>query len=604
MNKVNILQELNFQKFFESVSEAYMVLTPEFIITAVTDSYVRKSLKKKEELIGLYLFDVFPDNPDDPNVNGFNNLTVSLNIVLAEKVPHIMDIIKYDIPLPAGGFETKYWKVENSPIFNENGEVSYILHKPEDVTELVLLKEKKNEAALKIQSNIMEEEIKHITLNLSIANNEAEYQRNKLYSLLMNAPACICLLESSEHIFSFMNPSYQKLLGNRNLLGKKVRESVPEVAGQGFIELLDNVYSTGKPFIGNEISLKIDKTGDGILSQTYLNFVYQPVFNFDNQVEGISVLAYEVTEQILARKEVEKLNQELSESETRYKALSKELEIKVQERTEKLIQANEELRISYGELANQNENLKTLQEALLNRQEDLVSKEIELTRSNQTLNQFANMASHDLKEPLRMIRQYVTILAKRYKDKLDKDANDFIGYTVDGVERMEHLIKSILDYAKLNKLGIPIESTYSQISLDRARMNLSVAIEESRAVITNDELPSLHVNSVQLTQVFQNLLSNALKYRSKDNLVKIHIGVEKKDNRWFFSVSDNGIGIKSEDFKRIFLPFHRLHSNSEYEGIGLGLSFCKKTVEQYGGDMWVESELGKGTTFFFTIMEF
>lgn len=279
-----------------------------------------------------------------------------------------------------------------------------------------------------------------------------------------------------------------------------------------------------------------------------------------------------------------------------------EIELKEQRnQNENLEKLQEELRISYELLRNQNENLENLQKALITRQEDLIAKEIELTRSNQSLNQFANMTSHDLREPLRMVKQYIRLLAKRYKDKLDSDANEFIGYAVDGVDRMENMIKSILDYAKLNKEAVPVEFTSTESALEKAKMNLTAAIEESRAEITNDKLPLLKINSVQLTQIFQNLISNAIKYSYSDTPAKIHIGVQKKVNGWYFLVRDNGIGVKPEYFERIFLPFQRLHTNREYEGIGLGLSFCKKIVEQHGGNMWVESETGKGSSFFFTI---
>jgi signal transduction histidine kinase len=253
------------------------------------------------------------------------------------------------------------------------------------------------------------------------------------------------------------------------------------------------------------------------------------------------------------------------------------------------------------EQRNQNEYLEKLQRELILKQDILIAKEIELTRSNQYLNQFANMASHDLREPLRMVKQFVMLLSKRYKDKLDSDANEFIGFCIDGVERMEEMIKSILDYAKLNKLGISLEVTNSEVALERAKLNLMAAIEESSADITNDELPLLKFNPGQLTQIFQNLLSNAIKYRSTGSSSKIHIKVEKKGKNWLFCVSDNGIGIKPENFEKIFNQFQRLHSNEEYEGIGLGLSFCKKMIKQYGGEMWVESEVGKGSSFFFLL---
>ena len=325
-----------------------------------------------------------------------------------------------------------------------------------------------------------------------------------------------------------------------------------------------------------------------------------PKFTSDNQVmmklieelEFTFLQAMDITLQVY-------INQRIESALAEGKAREETARYYIQE----LNVANEELKVSYGELRNQNENLKTLQESLLNRQEDLVAKEIELTRANQSLNQFVNMVFHDLEEPLRTVRQNVKLLSKSYKDNLDPDIKGFVAYAVDGVEIMERQIKSLHDFAKINKLGVLVEFTHSESALEKVKMNLSVATEERREMITNDKLPLVKINSVQLIHIFQNLLSNALKYRSPDNSAKIHIEVQKKGEAWYFSVSDNGIGIKPEDFERVFIPFQIPQTNGEDEGIRPDLSFSKKTIHHYGGDMWVEYLPGKGTTFFFTMME-
>jgi chemotaxis family two-component system sensor kinase Cph1 len=200
-----------------------------------------------------------------------------------------------------------------------------------------------------------------------------------------------------------------------------------------------------------------------------------------------------------------------------------------------------------------------------------------------------------------MVKMYVQLLARRYKDKLDRDANDFIDYAVDGATRMEFMIQSLLDYARLQNMNIPFEDTNMNDALNYAKENLTIAIRESLAKITVQELPSLKVNEGQFIHVFQNLISNAIKYRHPERSPEIHIDSEKKDKVWLFCISDNGIGIKPEHYETVFEPFKRLHAWREVEGLGLGLSFCKKIIEQYRGNIWVKSKEGKGTTFFFTL---
>ncbi len=231
----------------------------------------------------------------------------------------------------------------------------------------------------------------------------------------------------------------------------------------------------------------------------------------------------------------------------------------------------------------------------------LLQKVDELNRSNEELGQFAYIASHDLQEPLRMVASYTQLLSRRYKGKLDADADEFIAFAVDGASRMQRLIQDLLAYSRVGTKGRELLETSSEDALQQALTNLRGAIEESSAVVTHDPLPPVMADDMQLTQLFQNLVGNAIKYQ-KSGVPRVHISAARNGGKqWDFAVKDNGLGIDPQYFERIFGMFQRLHKRDEFAGTGIGLAICKKIVERHGGHIWVESKQGQGSTFRFAL---
>ena len=230
----------------------------------------------------------------------------------------------------------------------------------------------------------------------------------------------------------------------------------------------------------------------------------------------------------------------------------------------------------------------------------LAAQAVELERSNAELEQFAYVSSHDLQEPLRMVASYIQLLQRRYEGKLDSDADEFIGYAVDGTVRMQRLVNDLLELSRVGTHGQEFKPTECSKAFDDAVSNLEVAIEESRAEVSHDPLPTLVADESQLMRLMQNLIGNAIKYRG-DRDVKVHVGAERNGGDWILSVRDNGIGIDPRYFDQIFGIFKRLHGRGEFSGTGIGLAVCKKIVERHGGQIWVESEPGAYSKFSFSI---
>jgi len=263
------------------------------------------------------------------------------------------------------------------------------------------------------------------------------------------------------------------------------------------------------------------------------------------------------------------------------------------------------IRDAQGQIVNYFATIKDITER--KRAEEILAQSArELTRSNAELEGFAYAASHDLQEPLRMVASFVGLLKERYQGQLDRDADEFIAFAMDGAKRMQRLIDDLLEYSRVATRGQPPAPTDAAAALGEALWNLTLAIEEAGATVTHDPLPTVLADPIQLMQLFQNLVGNALKFRGSEP-PRVHVSaratfeVSETSKVWVFAVRDNGIGIAPENFERIFGVFQRLHSQTEYPGSGIGLAVCQKIVARHGGRIWVASQPGAGATFYFTL---
>jgi PAS domain S-box-containing protein len=363
---------------------------------------------------------------------------------------------------------------------------------------------------------------------------------------VINSIADPIFVKDRQHRWIVLNDAFCQLMGHsrETLIGKADHDFFPKEEADIFHDKDERVFFTGQQNVNEEAFT--DAAG-----VTHTIITKKTLYRDREGVPYIVGVIRDITEQ--------------KKAEDQMKALNATLELRVSQRTALMEEKTEEL-----------------------------------AKSNADLERFAYVASHDLQEPLRMVASYVQLLARRYKGKLGTDADEFIGYAVDGVTRMKALINDLLDYSRIGRQQLDPKPTDSDYVVQQILAMMKLSIQDARATITRDSLPIISCDPIQLGQLFQNLIGNALKFHG-NKPPKIRIAAREQDNFVIFSVADNGIGIDPQHGERIFDIFQRLHSVDKYPGTGIGLAVCKKIVERHFGRIWVESEPGKGTTFFFSM---
>lgn len=332
---------------FENIPDLYLILSPDLTILTASNAYLKATRKERRDIQWKQLLDVFPDDPALSDTDAITNLRQSLAWVLQHRQPHHMPPQRYDLVQleQPGSFEEKYWLPSNTPVLDSTGDIWYIIHRVEDITELVLVQKR-------LDQQLEQQAIKGDFTDAALVTAQAisDLEREKVHSILMDAPALICIFEGPQHVFKLVNPLYQQLVGERPLLGKPIAEAMPELAGQPIFGLLDQVYRTGESFHANEMIVQLDHNNEGGLGHNYYNFIYQATHDLQGKIDGIMVFAYEVTALVEARQKVEQreqtlqelyeqlsaANEELSRTQQALQNLNQELEERVLSRTNEL----------------------------------------------------------------------------------------------------------------------------------------------------------------------------------------------------------------------------------------------------------------------------
>ncbi len=545
---------------------------------------------------------------------------------LQRQIQQVIDTkhpVRDTTPFTGPSGETRHYEYIFVPVLDANGVVEAVAGSTRDITE-------QNRAAQQIEDD-----------------------RRRWRELLLRTPAAIAVLRGPEHIFEWANHDYARLVGRsaEALVGRTIREALPEIEGQRYISLLDGVFQTGEPFVGHESLVGLDR-GDGVLKDFYVNFVYAATRDVDGEINGVFVHVTDVTGMVLARKQIE-------DSERQFRTLAETIphlawmadekgnrlwynrrwyeytgttfdEVKdwgwakvhdpsvlpqVVDRWRAALASGEPFEMVYP-LKGADGSFRTFLTRIepvkddrgqvvrwFGTNTDITDQrkiEQELRRTNRELEEFAYVASHDLQEPLRMVNIYTQLIVQNPDDEKTQ-LQQYSAFVQQGVKRMEGLIQDLLTFSRtVHTEDLPIGTADLSASLTEALSVLQGRIQEAGASVESTALPLVRGDTSQMAHVFQNVLSNALKYRKEGTPPRIRISAKQDADRWVIAVQDNGIGFEPKYAERIFGLFKRLHKD-EYAGTGLGLAICKRIVERYGGRIWAEGTPGQGAAFYFSL---
>ncbi|UOR06710.1 PAS domain-containing sensor histidine kinase [Hymenobacter aerilatus] len=527
------------ERVFEQAPAAIAVYRgPNYTIELANSTVARLWGRTQDQLIGKGLFEALPEVAG----MGYEEL---LDGVMATGVPHVAHAMEAQHDRN-GQRETVYWDFVYVPMYAAEGHINGAMVVANEVTQQVRARQKVEQLNQELEARVGER------------TRQLTEQQTLLRQILSNVPAYIATLTGPEHRFTFFNKSYRQLSADRVELSLRLEEVLPESVAQGFVDILDQVYTTGIPYIGQEVPVSLYNAASGQQELQYLNFVYEPLTDKQGHTVSILVFAVDVTEQVLARQQTEAAQQQVQ-------------------------QLNEELQVTNEELLESNKQLQ---------------------RINTDLDTFVYASSHDLKAPIANIEGLLNALREYLPtEEQEPMVPRLVGMMDNSITRFQKTVGHLTEVSRLQatrQLEQP-ETLHLAAILEEVRLDLLPLLESSRADlrIEVDNCPSIHFSEKSMRSVFFNLLSNAIKYRAPDRDPRVQIRAQCLPTRLVIEVQDNGLGLSEAQQVQLFTMFRRLHTH--VEGSGVGLYLIKRTVENAGGNITVDSQLGVGSTFTVTL---
>jgi len=600
---------------------------PKFTVLMANKAYLEATSTTEADLLGIGILEAFPENPGDTATGNVNTLRNALIECLTAKRQTVLPSQRYDIPIRGSSeFETRYWQASNSPIINDDGEVEFIIHIAIDITGAFQLARQER-----------------------VAFEVAETRRKELHSLFMQAPGAICILRGPEFIFELVNPNYQQIFPGRNLLGKPVLEALPEFKEQKIYQVLKTVYDTGQVYEGNEILTQISRHEGSTPENIYWNFIYQPRYDAENKIDGIIVFAYEVTDLVIARQNIQKNEERLKlavenaaagvfdtdlktgksivsllHSQTfGYDTLQQDWSFErllehvipedqelakagyLQVRTEGALDTVLRIRRLDGALrwisiiGRVHYDSKGEPERIIGTTTDVTDK-MEIQRQK---DEFISTVSHELKTPVTSIKAYAQVLKKTLGGTENAQNLHFLERMQVQVDRLQFLIQSLLDITRIEsgKLTLQPELFAMDKFLVEIVGDLQLITTTHKLIITESSPVQVFADQTRISQVLTNLITNAIKYSPLAD--KVNISLKQENSVMICCIQDFGVGIPEQEKPYVFGRFHQAEQLNKDSGmsLGLGLYISKEIVNREGGDIWFESEIGKGTTFCFSL---
>ena len=537
---------LAFQSLFQHSPNSYMVLDRQLRFVAANDAYLQVTGKRLDELIGRNVFDEFPHDPADPGNESAALLRQSLERVLATGRADVIAFIRYRVPRAEDGdgrIEDRFWSATHTPIQDEHGEVAYILQHTVDVSELQRLRQAASHPAAAATTR-MEAGVLERAREVQETNQSVQIERANLQRLFEQAPGFMAFLSGPTHVFEIANAAYYQLVGHREIIGKTLAEALPELENQIFIQLLDDVFTTGKPFVGTGMRALLQQEPGAPLSEVFLNFSYQPIVDPSNRTTGILVLGYDITRQ------------------------------KIQEVERAALFERERAARAEAEAARD-----------------------ELHRRAEFDKQLIGIVSHDLRNPMNAIGIASSLLLKR--GQLDEQGVRVVKRIMSSSDRAVRLIQDFLDFTQARVMGrIPMTPKPANIrELARQVFDEVLLTQPSRkGMIVHDGEADGMWDPDRLAQVIGNLLSNAFQHSPPASTVCLTTRGDQDGVT--IDVHNEGTPISPDDLARLFEPFERgTDASASGRSIGLGLYISRQIIEAHGGTIEVRSVEGEGTRF-------